>query len=402
MNMSSAAQMHLVQTTHADYLQKHGKAPWVNALGMRKYFLGRLMARAKIDTSGSPDIRSKIALEGDNGANWLLPMEVLEAVGPTSPHEVRAGYRYLYKAWALSEQDARHNRGPDQIINLPEYVRELMMTACAKSLEEAVFEPTGSFDHYAEGPDAKVMQGIKYWITPDGLAPDGSASVGGINASTLGLWQNQRITPVGSTDIGPNGSAFSSPITSADELHGAMQRMIDILGFSSPEGIPSIKHMPKTQNNPNRSEHWIVGDYRSIANYRASRFNREDNVRYDQFRELPTFNGVPMEFSPLLGIGPGGLWRDNNSVDLFAGGARTGGNFDSGTRPNTGELFFINLKYFRVFVDSEWSPGFRPPFPLPQQHGTAHWVSWWLNTICLARHLHGYIGLYENDLRGWN
>ena len=129
--------------------------------------------------------------------------------------------------------------------------------------------------------------------------------------------------------------------------------------------------------------------------YRRSRFAREDDVRYDQYRGLPSFHGVPIEPCELLGIGPGGLWRYNNGVDLFDAGARTGGSFDSGTRANTGEMFFINLKHYRVFMHPDWSPGFRNPFQPEQYHGVANWITWWLNTLCRARHTQGYLGLYD-------
>ncbi len=397
-----ATSMNIVATTLERYLTKDGRDNWINEVTGHSYFFRRLLKRCKEEAKSGSVVRGTSDLVGSGGGQWLHPGGIMRLDGVQAPYHSLSPRRYWYKGWFLSEPEIQANSGPEQIIKLVEFAKEQVMTGCANEFEATLFEPTGNFDHYADGPDAVKVQGIKYAITYDGLAPDGTNSVFGINASTLPNWRNQFITPLGSSDQFSRIGNRSFAIRSTQEVRMAMQRMTDMCKFKSPDGYASIKHVPKMMDNPDRDEYWILMDFYTYTNFGELLFDRRDDVGSEQYYGRRTFSGIPIEFSEYLGIGSNGVYRDEDGNELFAAGARAAGTglsaFASGDWANTGEIYFLNLKTYRIWVDPDYAPGFIGPFRPDSQHGVGQHVTWWWNTLALSRKRQGVIAGFSNDL----
>lgn len=382
-----------VNSTLAKWLKAAGTKGWTNCLTRHSYLVDKFLQRAKIDASSGSSIEFGVALNGQDSGGWEGPNESFSLVSGTAAMTGRAYWRKCTANVYMSEVEEMLNSGSEARYDLPTLFKTQMNVSAANVLNDALTHPTGNYDHYTDTTGHVRAQGLKYAITYNGLATDGlGTTVYGIAHSNT-RWRNQFITPLGTSETEFN---YSNPITSIEDVRDALERMQMLCRYVSPEGF-EINYVTEVGEAPDRDEYMMCSDYAFINNFRNVLFDRRDDVRTDQWMGLPTWHGMPIYFDKNLGIGSTGLWLDSNSQSYFdhSIAGRTDG-LTAGAYPNSSEVYFVNLKTWKLFIHPQANPKLKEIKPTNQDgHG---WRMYYLlNSVCLDRSSNGVVALFPNS-----
>lgn len=247
----------------------------------------------------------------------------------------------------MEQQEAVDSNGAVRqpgFIKLRDVKREQAVTGLANLLDDHFHSVDGNIGN------AKYFYGLKYWLTGDGLAADGTASVAGISTTTTPRWKNQAIY-----------------ISTANKLRWSMIRMARLTRF---------RPVPHGMRGESPEAEWkkqiIVCDGDTGETLEEILYRqRGDNVSSDLSVGMPVFRGRSIMTDESLG----------NGVKIAGTTSYAG----------KGEMYFLNKRTFKVRVDPKHNFEVMPPREPVNQFIKVIWIRWKGNTVCINREANGVI-----------
>lgn len=366
------------QATLDEYMSAPGRAMQLtNELLQNNYEFADLMAANPIKLQGGERIHWDVLIRRSDAAGFVAPWSVREVRQPQHLEQGTIDWSFFETHWAIEETEQMLNAGPAKLLDLMEVRQEGAITEAHNTLEDIFWDALGNF--FNLGQENNPFPGIKSWITRDGVAVDGSASVFGVSTTTYPKWLSRYCGPLGSNLNRDLAHDANDGITSANQLLRKMKKALRYCRFASPNGLKFAQDDKKA--NLIRSQK-IWCDEIAMDAYQAIQEAVGHGNEAVGPKELdkgdPVFRGIPLTFVEQLGLDAAGL-----PTQAAHNSGR--GNLVAGQYGHTGEMFMVPLKNFRVILHDEMSP-LRPKLALLETQ-RVFWqlLRWALTLVCNSR-----------------
>jgi hypothetical protein len=352
-----------------------------NELVRNTYEFGEMAASNKIMIDGGKDLTFHALIEANTMGRNVEPWEVRS---PKQTNHLQSGsidWSIFEADWAIEEIEQAINSGESKILSLVEANQEAMITSSQNLLEEQWWDENGGFDNYTDAK--RPLMGVKAWVTRDGRGQGGSTTVFGINTTNFPRWVSRYVGPNGNNlykDCA-DGTAAGDKLTSGAQLRGFMQRSMRYARFASPNGSKfSNNETAKTELLKKQKIYADEIGYTVLERTGDALGHGSDHLKAAELdRPEPVFKGVPITFIEDLGLGSGGIPTAGAHGDIG------GGTLTAAAYPNTGEVFMMNLNFFKIGGLENNLPLRKKLVFLDLQQILWQLYRWIMQTICISR-----------------
>ncbi len=234
-------------------------------------------------------------------------------------------WREIAGSITISRKEERQNSGEAQIMDLLK--QKIMQTEM--SLKEKVIQDiisgTVSSATFVPGNSVKDLNPLGYFFRKaKATNPTTGGNVGNISAATYDWWRH-NVGSFGSN--GATGDDFTVAITTRAGLKYGLLKLYNLCTRGGDGSGPNL----------------IVS---GATTYEAYELSLDANLRYaDQ-------GMADMGFDTLKLKGATWVW-DENMVDIYSGTSPVGGNYSTATAQTYDTAFFLNTKFFKLYIDSQ-------------------------------------------------
>lgn len=376
MNVTALAE--LMTSTLSQYISDRGGPMHVtNEVLRHSYAYADILKMNPLKVEGGVDIKFDAILTASGLFKFTAPMEVRQP--KLSDHTRRGTVPWSFSEFGVTVSDVEEalNEGKYKIFDVLENRTEAAWTDAGNSMETTWWDEVGNYDHVGE--DNAPFWGMKAWVTRDGLAVDGSATLAGISTTTHPRWLSRFAGPLGN-NLNPSFTHDAGALTSAVQLRKYMKRAWRYCRFKSPNGTQYAQDDTRASA---LKDHKIYVDeigYDALERTQDAIGHGNDRVAPAELdKPDPTFKGIPATFIEDLGLGSGG-------VPTYAAHASSGSTtITAATYPNTGECFMTNMSNFKPFMKSGWNPKKMPTEFIALQQCFWTLFKYMMGTVCNSR-----------------
>jgi hypothetical protein len=234
-------------------------------------------------------------------------------------------WREIAGSISISRKEERQNSGEAQIMDLLKQKTMQAEMSIKEKVTQDIISGTVSSATFVPGNSAKDLNPLGYFFRKaKATDPTTGGNVGNISAATYAWWRHN----VGSFGAGGStGDDFTVTVTTRDGLKYGLLKLYNLCVRGADGSGPNL----------------IVS---GASSYEAYELSLDASLRYsDQ-------DMADMGFDTIKLKGATWVW-DENMIDIYTGTSPVGGDYSTATAQAVDTAFFLNTKFFKLYMDSE-------------------------------------------------